>query len=353
MGRCIFCGDEKDKLTDEHIIPKALASNVYLPKASCEQCQQICNQSFKQRFLKGSNFVAMVRAQLGIRGRRNEPVFGFDQHGHPLSIEVQPGFPPIRVGMATAGFYRPMQVILADGQSQPLSYTFLPDAVQRPITSAFFDNLVGTPHAEASVAAFWADGDLLVANAWRELLEAFVAWANRRSLIPMASSIATGAAKVPFSLDWNAPYRDRGLAKISFMYMLSLLDEPARYDISFKPIRDYLLTGEYRSTAWSHGPVLQWSGQFPLTEPELKFTYLTATVTRGRDVFGLVQLLNMGLFCVKLASTTDLALVPESLTTYSLEKDAAGNYVMTSQLHVASEVGAFAEGVRNSGLLCT
>lgn len=158
---------------------------------------------------------------------------------------------------------------------------------------------------------------------------------------------------MPFSLDWNIPYRDLGLAKISFMYMLSLLDESTRYDTSFKPIRDYLLTGEYRSAAWSHGPVLQWNGPFPLTEPELKFTYLTATISRGGDVFGLVQLLNMGLFCVKLASTTDLTLVPESLTTYLLEKHAAGNYVMTSQKHGEGESHAFAEGVRNSGLLCS
>lgn len=353
MRRCIFCGEEKDKLTDEHIIPKALASNALLPKASCEECQRVCNQSFEQQFLKGSNFVAMIRAQLGLRGRWNEPVFGFDQHGHPLSIEVQPGFPPIRIGMTSAGFHRPMQLVLADSQNKPLSYTFLPDVIQRPISLAFFDDLVETQHAAANVAAFWADGDLLVANAWRDLLEAFVAWANRRSLIPMASSVAAGAATVPFSLDWNVPYRDRGLAKISFTYMLSLLNECARHDISFKPIKDYIVTGEYRSSAWNHGPVLQWNNPVSLIDPELKFTYLTATVNRDRTVFGFVQLLNMGLFCVKLASTENSAPVPESVTIYSLEKDAEANYFMTSQRLKDSEVGRFAEGARNSGLLCS
>src|SRR5215208_6664839 len=99
MSRCLFCCEDKTILTDEHIIPAALGGNLKLPKSTCAQCQTKCNQSFEQRFLKGSNFVALLRAYLGIRGRRNQPIYGFDSHGDPLTVTVQPGFPAIRVGI--------------------------------------------------------------------------------------------------------------------------------------------------------------------------------------------------------------------------------------------------------------
>jgi hypothetical protein len=60
MNTGVFCLQEKDKLTDEHIIPAALGGNLVLSNASCEECQTECNRSFEQRFLKGSNFIAMI-----------------------------------------------------------------------------------------------------------------------------------------------------------------------------------------------------------------------------------------------------------------------------------------------------
>lgn len=87
--------------------------------------------------------MALLRAYLGIRGRRNEPIFGFDQHGSPITVEVQPGFPPIRVGLQVNGIERPMQVILSDERKQSFDYFFLPQVIQRPILMSLFDELVG------------------------------------------------------------------------------------------------------------------------------------------------------------------------------------------------------------------
>jgi len=132
MPKCIFCLEEKSKLTDEHVIYAALGSDIVLPNSSCKACQEKCNKSFEQRFLKGSNFVGLIRAQLGIRGRRNKPIFGFDKHGAPITVIVQPGFPPIRVGLSKNGVQRPMQIVLADEKVQPISYHFFSKHVAAP-----------------------------------------------------------------------------------------------------------------------------------------------------------------------------------------------------------------------------
>jgi hypothetical protein len=103
MPVCLLCLKDKPSLTDEHIIPAALGSELILPKTTCQECQRLCNRSFEQRFLKGSNFVSLLRAYLGIKGRRNEPIYGFDRHGNPLTMTVQQGFPPIKVGKGLMG----------------------------------------------------------------------------------------------------------------------------------------------------------------------------------------------------------------------------------------------------------
>ena len=51
VGRCIYCGETKD-LSKEHIIPYALGSSAFLPKASCERCRKITG-GFEQEVLRG------------------------------------------------------------------------------------------------------------------------------------------------------------------------------------------------------------------------------------------------------------------------------------------------------------
>ncbi|MGH2397173.1 MAG: HNH endonuclease [bacterium] len=352
MTRCIFCLEEKEPLTDEHIIPAALGSNVVLKKSVCEDCQRQCNRSFEQRFLKGSNFIALLRAHLGIRGRRNTPIFGFDQHGHPLTLVVQPGFPPIRVGLRENGLERPMQVIVADESRNPLDYYFLPDKIQRPILPSFFDGIVESVSPEAKFASFWADGDSIAANAWRELLEAFVAWSNLRTLIPIASSVAAREAQVPFSLDWNTEYRNRGLAKICFLYLISMLPYSDRFNEAFQSIRDYILFGKNTAEMQTLELVIQWNGPHPeVALGDRNFTYLLATVEVDRRVFGVVQLHNMGLFCVRLLASQPNTCPPDSLTTYLLQKEGSDNYALTTHDHSSDEVAAFAASIRRNGQL--
>ncbi len=349
MARCIFCLEEKNPLTDEHIIPAALGSNVVLRKAVCEDCQKHCNRSFEQRFLKGSNFISLLRAHLGIRGRRNEPVYGFDQHGKPLTVEVQPGFPPIRIGLKVNGLERPMQVILADESRTPLNYYFLPNEIQRPILPGYFDTIVDHVPTEAKFVSFWADGDVIAANPWRELLEAFVVWANQKSLLPSASSIAAGMARVPFALDWNVDYRNRGLAKICFLYALAQLSEGERLHEAFQPIRNYILYGKFDVDFWVHGPVLQWDGPQPSAGlGDFKFTYLLATIVSEQGIFGLVRLHNMGLFCVKLSLPMSDSQVRDTLTTYLLERNQGEKYAFLPHEHSVDQARLLAEAARNS-----
>jgi hypothetical protein len=43
-GRCIYCGEVKPALTDEHIIPESLGGLLELPDASCSKCQKEINK---------------------------------------------------------------------------------------------------------------------------------------------------------------------------------------------------------------------------------------------------------------------------------------------------------------------
>lgn len=352
MARCIFCTEEKVSLTDEHVIPAALGCNIVMSNASCEGCQRQCNRSFEHRFLKGSNFIALLRAYLGIRGRRNEPIFGFDRHGHPLTLEVQPGFPPIRIGIRANGVERPMQVILADENKKPLGYVFLPNEIQKPVLPSFFDSYVQEVPLGSKFATFWADGDAISANGWRDLLEAFVAWSKKSSLLPIASSVAASESGVSLSLDWGAEYRDRGIVKICFVYFLTTIPEESRFSEVFKHVRDYILYGRFSSDFWQHGPVLQWNGPHPgIGLGDHKFTYLLATVVHKHSVYGLIQLHNMGLFCVKLSTPQSNPSIPDTLTTYLLERNKEGNHTLSVKSHSDDEAKFFAEAVRNSGQL--
>jgi hypothetical protein len=47
VGRCIYCGDAKSPLTDEHIIPFSFGGNLVLPDASCTKCQRIINMQIE------------------------------------------------------------------------------------------------------------------------------------------------------------------------------------------------------------------------------------------------------------------------------------------------------------------
>jgi hypothetical protein len=70
FGRCIYCGEtERDKLTDEHIVPFALLSkggDWFLPKSSCQACAAITTK-FEDQVLKG--MFGPLREQLGLKTR--------------------------------------------------------------------------------------------------------------------------------------------------------------------------------------------------------------------------------------------------------------------------------------------
>ena len=67
VGVCIYCGTTSRKLTDEHIIAYGLNANAILPKASCEDCNNI-TKKIEERVLRG--FAWQMRTALGFQTRR-------------------------------------------------------------------------------------------------------------------------------------------------------------------------------------------------------------------------------------------------------------------------------------------
>lgn len=66
VGHCIYCGNAKNVLTDEHIIPFGLNGNLVLPKSSCKKCAQITSK-VELHVLRG--FMENGRRAMGISSR--------------------------------------------------------------------------------------------------------------------------------------------------------------------------------------------------------------------------------------------------------------------------------------------
>ena len=68
MPRCIFCGDESDKLSSEHIFPAALGGKLELKNASCTACNNGFSKSFEQAIatrLKDFRYIFQIPDRYG------------------------------------------------------------------------------------------------------------------------------------------------------------------------------------------------------------------------------------------------------------------------------------------------
>jgi hypothetical protein len=71
VGECIYCG-KKAGLSDEHIVPFALAGNLILPDASCKKCREITSL-IEWRVLRGFMFDARVVGNFPSRRKKVRP----------------------------------------------------------------------------------------------------------------------------------------------------------------------------------------------------------------------------------------------------------------------------------------
>jgi hypothetical protein len=79
INHCIYCGNEKDTLSDEHIIPFGLNGNFVLPKSSCAECAQITSE-FECKVLRG--FLDNGRRAMGVSSRHKK-------HKKPVATPVK------------------------------------------------------------------------------------------------------------------------------------------------------------------------------------------------------------------------------------------------------------------------
>ena len=71
VGHCIYCGSNSD-LTDEHMIPFALAGNLILPDSSCRACAKITSD-FERRVLRGFMEKARIAGDFPTRKPKRRP----------------------------------------------------------------------------------------------------------------------------------------------------------------------------------------------------------------------------------------------------------------------------------------
>jgi hypothetical protein len=72
VGRCIYCGDDRSKLTDEHIIPLGLGGVEILPDSSCKRCATITGK-FEGTVLRAIYGDFRIRFDLPTRRKKERP----------------------------------------------------------------------------------------------------------------------------------------------------------------------------------------------------------------------------------------------------------------------------------------
>jgi hypothetical protein len=91
VGCCIYCGATSE-LSDEHVIPFALAGNIILPDSSCRTCAKITS-GFERRVLRGFMFNARVAGNYPTRRPKDRPKslsLQVESNGEFKQVELTP-----------------------------------------------------------------------------------------------------------------------------------------------------------------------------------------------------------------------------------------------------------------------
>jgi hypothetical protein len=90
MPRCLFCLEEREKLTDEHVFPAALGGNLIVANASCAECNNSFSNQFEQKI---AGRLADFRRLLLIPDRRGsvpEIFVHVETNGETLDAKLMP-----------------------------------------------------------------------------------------------------------------------------------------------------------------------------------------------------------------------------------------------------------------------
>jgi hypothetical protein len=72
VGRCIYCGEAKDQLTDEHVIPYSLGGVLILDKSSCKRCSAV-TRDFETTIARTMYGPFRVKHEIQTRRPRERP----------------------------------------------------------------------------------------------------------------------------------------------------------------------------------------------------------------------------------------------------------------------------------------
>ena len=107
---CIYCGESKEKLTLEHIIPHGMNGSIKLPKAVCASCQEFVNRVEHPLLAR---FYGHLRARLAYKSRTGleKQKFPFEftyPNGETETVYVKSKFVPL---MAIVPSYQPPPIL--------------------------------------------------------------------------------------------------------------------------------------------------------------------------------------------------------------------------------------------------
>lgn len=152
---CIYCGDDAEPRTEEHIIPLALDGPYVIPKASCPRCQRIINEEIENKILNPyTGMFGPLRLRLSLRSRTASRKRGRCAT-HPASLTLT--------------------AVRQDGKRRKLSipYKDIPTFIPGILTNNDPPILTGKPLGEIQHWRRWRTDEAAKYAAPTEILEGF------------------------------------------------------------------------------------------------------------------------------------------------------------------------------------
>jgi len=333
MTICAYCKQERSKFSEEHIVPAGLGGTRKLIGCVCEECNNAFSRDFERDFLKGKGFIALMRSHAEIAGRKGVPVYGKKGHGFPFYLKVKEGYPEIRLYLKKT-IIAPMQLIIKCNDNSIKRYDFHENfSIHfKNVLEEIIDNSLD--YSKIKKVYLWFEPSHLTVKGLRLIEKGFKEWIEDKKIDGEIFEETYFNKKTFFTLDWNPIYQTRFFCKTLLNYLFSKIeDKNFRLATCLDPIREFVRRG-------GHYNFLQWNGAHPDVPfiKDKRFTLMLFIFETNKKLIGLIHIVNLGTYVIKIAAPSDINNNVCFLTLYTYKTKDYDDISLTDALELREAV---------------
>lgn len=300
---CVYCRNKGESCAKEHVVPPAFGGNITLVDYVCSSCNEAFNKEFEHRFLKGSSTVSLFRGLKGLKGRREMPVYGINDHGAEIYVTVKENFPQVKCMIGKDKPFTPLQMILEleDGSFKYILNTENIRIQAKQLLNEMFSRVSAKDKVKS--AYLWTDERNIYLAGYRALKKEFYIWLGEHGLNGEFYASTVNTLLVP--VEWNTEDRNRMFSKIVLNFAFLLLNDREKCFLdNFDNIREFIRYGRHKDYDF----IRQWTGynpKMPFLEG-IEFDLLVSIFEWREKVIGALYFPGIGLFLVDVGASLKL-----------------------------------------------